>query len=162
MVLVSGREVDGELACPPVSTAGSTKDRWVVFELYHLNSGAWLSHRIGLSNIYHAIDTWCTTRGGKQSGDPASVTDLPDDAMPCPLCKPPWPQDLPEGAEVVRFESPRHTWDECPTPELLVSKLITIRSRDGSVSTFMSDPVSELLRSAARTYPEFTPLLKAA
>lgn len=154
-VLVAGREIDGELACPPVTTYGSAKDRWVEFEVYAQRDGGWLIHRIGRSNIYHRADTSCTTRTGRQSGDLASIDQLPDDAMPCPRCEPPFPQDLPEGPGTVRYEFPRHTWDACPTPELVREKLTTIRSRDGSVTVHMSDPVADLLRQLARRYPEF-------
>jgi hypothetical protein len=162
-LVVQGREIDGELACEPVSTHEADRDRWFVLELYHLNSGAWLSHRTGMSNVYHSLDTTCMMMAGRQSGDPAGIDQLPDDAMPCPLCRPSYPQDLPDvPGPVARFEFPRHTWDECPTPELMVRKLITIRSRDGSIRTFMSSPVAELLRSAAVRYPEFGPLLNAA
>jgi hypothetical protein len=161
-VRVAGREIDGELACPPVTTYGSAKDRWVEFELYALADGSWLIHRIGKSNIYHRADTLCTTRTGRQSGEPAGVDDLPDEAMPCPRCHPPFPEDLPEGAGTVRYEYPRHTWDECPTPELVREKLTTIRSRDGSVTTYLSDPVADLLRQAAARYPEFTDVASPA
>lgn len=154
-MLVAGREINGELACPPVTTYGSAKDRWVEFEVYLLADRSWLIHRIGRSNLYHRKDTLCTTRTGRPSGDPATVDQLPDDAMPCPRCSPPYPDELPEGAGVVRYEFPRHTWDECPTPELVRDKLTTIRSRDGSVTVHMSDPVADLLRRLADRYPEF-------
>jgi hypothetical protein len=154
-VLVAGREINGELACPPVTTYGSAKDRWVEFEVYAMADRSWLVHRIGRSNIYHRAGTLCTTRTGRPSGDPASVEQLPDDAMPCPRCSPPYPDELPEGPGAVRYEFPRHTWDECPTPELVKSKLTTIRSRDGSVTVHRSDPVADLLRRLADRYPEF-------
>lgn len=158
-MLVSGRQVDGELACPPVSTDdGGTRDRWVEFELYLLSNGSWLVHRAGCSNVYHRADTRCTTRNGRQSGDPATVDDLPDAAVPCPRCKPPGPESLRDD-EPVRYEFPRHTWDECPTAQIVREKLTTIRSRDGSVSTVTSDPVDKLLRSAASYHREFAELL---
>jgi hypothetical protein len=164
---VDGRAIDGELACPPVSTEldeqDRKRDRWVTFELYHLDTGGWLAHRTGYSSVYHRLDTRCTTRIGRQSGDPATISQLPDDAVPCLVCKPPYPDRLPETDEpVVRFEFPRHTWDECPTPALVKEKLTTIRSRDGTTSTVTSDPVGELLRGAARSYPEFIPLVTPA
>lgn len=154
-VVVAGREIDGELACPPVTTYGSSKDRWVEFEVYRERSGSWLVHRIGMSNIYHRIGTLCTTRTGRPSGDLASLDQLPDDAMPCPRCEPPWPEDLPDGPGTVRFEFPRHTWDECPTPQLVREKLTTIRSRDGTETVRLSDPVADLLSRLAARYPEF-------
>ncbi len=50
----------------------------------------------------------------------------------------------------------------CPTAYLVKLKLTTVRSRDGSVSTFTSDPVDQLLRGAARHYPEFAGLIEPA
>lgn len=165
-MLVSGRQIDGELACPPVSTMlderGHKRDRWVTFELYHLADGGWLVHRTGLSDVYHRADTRCQTRTGRASGDPASVDDLPDDAVPCQRCRPPVPEQLQGTSGEIRYEFPRHTWDECPTPWIVKEKLTTIKSRDGSVSVVTSDPVAELLRSAARRYPEFSELASPA
>lgn len=162
LMLVSGRQVDGKLACPPVSTMldehGNKRERWVEFELYELDNGSWLAHRAGMSDVYHRADTRCSTRTGRQSGDPATVADLPDDAVPCQRCKPPYPQSLRDD-ESVRFEFPRHTWDECPTAVIVQEKLTTIRNRDGSVSTVISDPVDQLLRSAASAHREFAELL---
>jgi hypothetical protein len=163
MLRVAGREIDGELACTKVTTySGSHRERWVEFELYALASGEWLIHRIGMSNVYHRPDTRCSTRGGWQSGDPAGIDQLPDDALPCVVCKPPYPQDLEDKPGVVRFEFPRHTWDKCLTPEQVKEKLTTARSASGSEASFMSAPVNELLRSAAINYPEFGPLVNPA
>ena len=163
MITVAGREIDGELATEPVTTFGpGHEDRWVEFRLYALDNGQWLIHRAGMSNVYHKIDTRCVTRTGRQSGDPAGVDDLPDDAMPCLVCRPEDPEYLPGGPGTVRFERPRHTWDECPTAFLVKAKLTTVRSRDGSVSTFTSDPVDQLLWCAAQRYPEFAGLIEPA
>lgn len=161
-LVVAGRGIDGELACPPVTTYGSTKDRWVEFEVYAMADGSWLVHRIGHSNVYHRIDTLCTTRTGKPSGDPATVDQLPDEAMPCPVCKPDYPDELPDGPDAVRYEFARHTWDGCPTPELVAEKLTTIRSRDGTVTVRISDPVADLLRQLASRYPQFRQLSEPA
>lgn len=161
-MLVSGRQVDGVLACPPVSTErdehGDKRDRWVEFELYQLASGSWLVHRAGMSDVYHTAGTRCVTRTGRKSGSPALVAQLPDDAVPCVRCKPPWPESLRDD-EPIRYEFPRHTWDECPTAEIVQAKLTTIHSRDGTISVVTSDPVDELLRGAAASHAEFAELL---
>lgn len=159
-VVVAGREIEGVLACPPISTQRRS-GRWFVLELYALADGGWLVHRTGMSVIYHRSDTLCQTRTGAQSGDPASVDDLPDDADPCTMCEPEYPEDLPDGKGVIRYEFPRHSWDECESPAVVKIRLTTVRSRDGSVSEFTSKPVDRLLRSAALAYPEFAPLLAA-
>jgi len=166
-VLVDGREIAGELACPPVSTEldenDRKRDRWVTFELYRLDNGGWLAHRVGESRVYHTLNTRCVTKTGRPSGDPAAIGQLPDDAVPCPRCRPDYPENLPDtDGPVARFEFARHTWDECPTAYLVKEKLTTIRSRDGTTSTVTSDPVGKLLRGAARNYPEFIPLVTPA
>jgi hypothetical protein len=163
---VAGRVIEGQLACPPVSTeidedTEERRDRFFTMELYLLDNGTWLVHRTGWSMVYHRAITACTTAKGRMHGEPASVDDLPDEAVPCPVCRPPGPRHLPEGPGTVRYEYPRHSWDQCPTPELVKQRLTTVRGRDGGVSEFMSEPVAELLRNAAAIYPEFAPLLAA-
>jgi hypothetical protein len=162
---VAGRVIEGVPACAPVSAetddAGNKKDRWAEIELYLLDNGAWLAHRTGMSVVYHRADTRCRTRAGGQSGEPACIDDLPDEAVPCVICQPRAPQFLAGTPGEIRFEFPRHTWDEAPTPQLLKLRLTTSRSRDGTVSVFTSDLVAELLRNAAKIHPEFAPLLAA-
>lgn len=165
-IVVAGREIAGQLACPPVSTeqdeeTGEKRDRWFTMELYALDEGGWLVHRTGWSVIYHRRDTLCMTRGGRKRGDPASVNDLPDDAVPCTFCQPPYPRYLPDEPGTIRYEFPRHSWDRCPTPVAVKARLTTVRSPDGGTSEFISAPVDELLRAAAAIYPEFAPLLAA-
>lgn len=165
-MMVAGREIAGRLACEPVSTEanrdGSKRDQWVVFELYELDNGNWLAHRAGMSVVYHAASTSCRTRTGVQSGEPAGVDDLPDEAVPCERCRPPYPADLPPGPGTVRFEVPRHTWDEAPTAAQIRTALTTIRGRDGSITEKMSAPVDKLLHNAAERHEEFARLLSAA
>lgn len=165
-LVVAGKEIEGVLACPPVSTGqynedGEPRAQWFTMELYALSNGGWLVHRTGWSVVYHKIDTTCVTRVGRKRGDPAGVDDLPDDAMPCRACRPPYPEDIPDGPGTIRFEFPRHSWDACPSPEIVYVRLTTVRSRDGGVSEYVSAPVDELLRNAAAIYPEFAPLLAA-
>jgi hypothetical protein len=122
---------------------------WAEIEVYRLDAGGYLAHRIGRSLVYHRADTWCRTRSGGQPGDPATVDDLPDEAEPCEDCKPKDPQRLGD-TEEIRYEFPRHTFDGCPTPEKLIEALTVIRGRDGSPPSIrFSYPVKTALRMAA-------------
>lgn len=159
-VVVKGRfrdtEIDGVLVAPKVSTRRPGSPRWFELELYQLASGKFLVHRASYSLIYHHPNTACTVKTGRQRGDPiSSLDELPDDAEPCTQCRPPWPEKIADMADAgqlmpVRYEFPRHTFDECATPADVVDNLITIRNRDGTVHTFTSAPVEQLLEGAAR------------
>lgn len=159
-VLIKGRfkdrEIHGSLLCPPVTTWNPSARRWVEIAIYALDDGRWLVHRVGMSYVYHRANTRCRTKLGKQSGDPIrSIADLPDEAVPCERCEPDWPEDLPDTPGIVRFEFARHTFDTCPDAEKAYAKLTTVKDRDGTETTFVSDPVAELLDAAAAASPEF-------
>jgi hypothetical protein len=121
---------------------------WATIEIYRLADDGYFTHRAGYSRVYHTADTACRTRNGDQKGDPATVDDLPDDAEPCPRCKPDPPVDLDDG-QAVRYEFPRHTFDACDTPEMVVERLTVIRHRDRTKSVRYSQPVKDALRDAA-------------
>jgi hypothetical protein len=127
---------------------------WAEIEIYKLADGGYLTHRVGYSLTYHTADTNCLVRGGDQKGDPAGIDDLPDDAEPCDICRPPDPEDLPDDA-VIRYEFPRHTFDNCETPDDVVERLTVIRHRDHSKSVRFSGPVKEALKDAAENDPAF-------
>jgi hypothetical protein len=163
-VLIPGRtrntEIDGELLCPGVTTKNRRSRHWVEIEIYRLASGGYLIHRAGMSYVYHRADTSCTVKSGAAKGEPATVDDLPDEAVPCGACRPPYPEDLADD-EQVRFEFPRHTFDKCETAAQVIEKLTTIYKPDGSVEIRTPAPVRELLEYAAAADPEFAdgPLL---
>lgn len=128
---------------------------WADIRVYALDSGGYLVHRTGYSLIYHTAATRCTTREGVQRGIPASVDDLPDDAEPCQRCRPADPQRLPDGEGVIRYEFPRHTFDQCDTPEQVVDKLTRIRHRDKTTSVQYSQPVTDCLDQCVRNDEAF-------
>jgi len=129
---------------------------WAEIRVYALEAGGYLLHRTGYSLVYHTARTTCVTREQRQRGEPASVDDLPDDAEPCPKCRPRDPQDLPDGDGVIRYEFPRHTFDKCDTPQQVVEKLTVIRNRDGSIHTMKnSQPVSDCLDQCAHNDQAF-------
>jgi hypothetical protein len=128
---------------------------WASIEIYRLEAGGYMTHRIGYSLLYHSAGTTCMTRGREQKGDPATVDDLPDEAAPCPRCRPPRPQDL-DDDDPIRFEFPRHTFDACDTAERTVEALTVIRHRDGTPpSVRYSQPVRDALAEAAQNDPAF-------
>jgi hypothetical protein len=132
---------------------------WADVEVYRLDGGGFLVHRIGMSLVFHRADTTCATRDGRQRGDPAGVSDLPDDAEPCRVCAPPWPEDLPDGEAVIRFEFPRHAFDGCDSPEQVAEKLTVIRHRDKTRSVQFSQPVNDCLEECAANDPAFAKFL---
>lgn len=153
-----------EITGPRIGFGTSEREEslaWAEIEIYRLpDEGGYMVHRSGCSVIYHSKDTRCTTRERVPKGKPASADDLPDDAVPCDKCRPPEPEYLPEGDGVVRFEFPRHTFDECKTPDQVVERLTVIRHRDGTRSVQYSQPVLDAIEEAAnndRAFERFRP-----
>jgi hypothetical protein len=135
---------------------------WADIEIYRLAAGGYLTHRIGYSLVYHTAETHCMTREHKQKGDPATVDDLPDEAVPCPRCTPAPPQLL-DDDEPIRFEFPRHTFDSCDTAAKAVEALTVIRRRDGSPpSVRYSGPVKDALAEAAQNDEAFMKIAATA
>lgn len=129
--------------------------RWAELEVYKLDSGDYLIHRIGMSRVYHQPDTECSTASGQPSGDPATRADIPDDAVSCDRCLPPWPEDLKPG-EKIRFEFPRHTIDRCEDPAGVIERLTNMRNRkSGTRTSVISVPVQALLVQCMANDPEF-------
>lgn len=123
--------------------------KWAEIEIYRLDEGGYMTHRLGYSLVYHRADTWERTAAGGQPGNPATVDDLPDEASPCKVCRPVPPQALGDDEE-IRYEFPRHTFDSCKTAAQVIERLTVIRSRDGDPpSVRFSGPVQSALREAA-------------
>lgn len=136
---------------------------WVDMFAYRLedSQAGYLLWRIGMSTIYHTAGTECTTFSGRQRGDSATIDDLPDDAQPCPKCRPPHPLDLGDD-EPIRFEFPRNTVDLCPEPRSMVTTLTTMHTRGTQVRTVaVSEPVKDLLAMCVRNDPAFADAVRA-
>lgn len=127
---------------------------WAEIEVYRLNDGGYLAHRAGYSLVYHTKGTRCVTRNQEQRGELVPARQLPPDAEPCVRCRPEPPDYLPDGAE-VRWETPRHTFDNCNDPQQVEERLTVIRHPDRSRSVRYSKPVRDALREASRNDPEF-------
>jgi hypothetical protein len=141
------------------SSRRSGSPAWAEVEVYKLADSGYLVHRTGVSLVYHTPGTACTTRDERQRGEPAGVDDLPDDAEPCPKCRPPYPRELPDGPATVRYEFPRHAFDGCDTPERVAEKLTVIRHRDKTQSVQFSQPVNDCLEECARNDAGFAKFL---
>jgi hypothetical protein len=128
--------------------------KWAEIEIYACEDGTFTVHRAGYSNVYHTADTRCLTREGRQRGRPARLDDLPDDAVPCTVCAPPYPDELGDDDE-IRYEVPRHTFAQCENQVNCLDKLTVIRHRDGSRTVQVSRPVRDALREAAQHDPGF-------
>lgn len=136
---------------------------WAEVEVWKLDGGeGYLVHRTGCSLVYHRTDTECETRDHRQRGDVAGVDDLPDDAEPCPKCRPPYPEALPDGPSTIRYEFPRHAFDGCDTPEQVAEKLTVIRHRDKTRSVQFSQPVNDCLTECAANDPGFEKFVPGA
>lgn len=156
---------DGELLDWTQTPGPPDRPRWVEIYVYKLDNGTgYMLHRIGKSVIYHRADTRCTISDGRQSGDVAKISDLPDNAEPCDECAPPFPEDIGDDEE-IRFEFDRHTFNRCATAARVIDKLTVYRSpssgqgdedtgRSAKTST-VSAPVRELLEKLAAKDPAF-------
>jgi hypothetical protein len=127
---------------------------WAEIEIYKLNDGGYMTHRAGYSLTYHTADTKCMTRNGDQKGEPATVDDLPDEAEPCQRCRPEQPEYLANDAE-IRFEFPRHTFDNCEDPGQVEERLTVIHHRDHGTSVRYSKPVRDAIAEARRNDTAF-------
>jgi hypothetical protein len=148
-------EWEGALIAPVTTQRPAHSDRrprWLEMNLYRLDSGGYLLHRLGHSVVYHLAGGPCAFKG-----EEVTVEALPDDAVRCedaplprgPVCAPPWPQDLADD-EVVLLEQVRHTIDQAPDPRAIVERASTANHRKESVrSVGISQPVKEMIRKAA-------------
>lgn len=144
------REFNGKLIAES-STKKPGDIRWVEFRLYRLDDGAgYISHRAGMSDIFHRQDTTCQTAQGRPSGDECTIEELPDSAVPCPVCRPKQPWNLADD-DVIRYEFPRNTVDQAADPGPIIHKLSTKTDRRTRVTTTMaSGPVADLLDQASQ------------
>jgi hypothetical protein len=148
------QEWDGELAAHDSTRLGG-KPRWAEISVWKLDGGGWLVHRQGRSLIYHREGTTCRTAIGRKPGAVAIVHDLPDDADPCDVCNPPYPEELGED-EKVRYEFPNHTFEEAGDVAGVLRALTTYRDRrTGKVTVRVSGPVASVLEQLGNRYEEF-------
>jgi hypothetical protein len=139
----------------PEQSLGRPRRRWGVNRVWRLRSGGYVLAREAYSVIYHTNPTTCLTRNGLQSGDPADVDELPDEAYPCWACKPPYPEALDDGGKPVRFEFPRRTIDQCSDPGQVVYRLTNSRKFSGILAQEIPEPTRALLEQCRDHDPDF-------
>jgi len=131
-----------------------SRPRWGVNRVWKLRGGTYVLATEAFSCVYHRSDTRCRTRNRLVSGDPATIDDLPDDAVPCWICHPPAPQDLGDD-EPVRYEFPRRSIHECETPAQVIDKLMISRKQGGTRSRELPEPSRALVMLCASNDPDF-------
>lgn len=161
-VTVEGRDgksadIHGVLLVPPVTTYSDDKDRWAEFRMYRREGGGYTVHRAGMSLVYHQLDGPCRTKDGSPSGHVKKAGELPDNAVSCDACRPPYPEEL-RPDEEVRFEEPRHTINHCADAKEAVDAL-TWDPKNHRRS--WTAPVSDLIMACARVEPEFAAVGKS-
>ena len=152
------RKFDGEQIA---HSKTNRQPRWIEFRLWKLDDGTYASYRAGMSNVYHRERTRCYRAKGGMAGEPATVDNLPDDAVPCRTCKPLFPDELADAKDQgqhirIRYETPRITVDFYATADAVIERLTTVNDpRKGITGTLISAPVADLFEQAARNDPEF-------
>jgi len=153
-VSFTGTEIGHSSTRSPDARTGQLPDRWNEQRAWKIprsdGSFTWKFAKYGYSVIYHAADTRCRSRDGL-AGSPATVDDLPDDAVPCPRCRPAPPEDLADAKDAgtlvpVRYEFPRIEITDCATPDDVIMAAALKRSRDThQVSVMLSGPARDLI-----------------
>lgn len=145
-------EFEGELIAEQARREGQ---RWPEFRIWKLTGGGYMAQRVGCSNVYHTAGTRCSTKQRSQRGSPATVEDLPDDAEPCEICNPPYPEDLRDD-EQVRFEFPRSSMRRYRTARQVIKFFTLWRDPDTQETVQrVTKPVQALLEQAAAADPAF-------
>ncbi len=156
-----GWEIDGEEIAhvstrfgDPEQKRADARPRWGDNYVWRLAPGPagprYALYRASMSVVYHTAGTSCRVTGsggrgtGAQMGSPAAVKDLPDDAEPCWICEPPYPEDLAEG-DSIRFEFPRQTLEICDGADQVIRRLTRYRRHTGQELTGASGPARELI-----------------
>jgi hypothetical protein len=121
------------------STESNVSLRWLELELYRVGkgklTGTYLLHRVGQSVVYHAPEA-CGY------GKATDWKNVPDDAEPCPVCKPV------AGAEAeVWMESAWSKVIRCADAHKVEEALLM----KGKSGLFLSQPATNLLEKASRT-----------
>jgi hypothetical protein len=114
---------------------GST--RWIEFELYRTENGAYVLSRVGVSVIYHTAACHLVKRYGLQE---LPVAELRDDVVPCDECRPSFE------AEIVFPEKYRYWAQVSEDPAAVLEALYKY---DNSGAKYLTHVAQRLLDQAA-------------
>lgn len=145
----------GELIADVVSQPANLP-RWTEMELFRLTDGTgrYVVHIIGCSVLYHTHNSDCNAGIGTR------LADLPEDAEPCPRCRPVSVTEkvrVHEGDRVVDFEVDRHTTHVCASADEAVDRLRSTGARNATHE--FSGPALRLLTAAAQRDPAINRVL---
>jgi len=115
--------------------AGS--DRWIEFDLYRTDNGAYILSRIGVSLVYHGASCPLVKRYGLQE---QLVTKLSVDALPCVQCYPTLE------APLVFPEKFRYWAQVSDDPDAVLSALYKV---DGEGARYLTKVAERLLQDAS-------------
>jgi hypothetical protein len=124
-----------------ISTEDAELPRWTTMELYRTTDGRYVYYRIGHSLVYHDPGTTLCRTGVLMRPE-----DLPEDAEPCPKCRPASDPDAP-----VHMEEDLPAIFICTDVAGVVQALV--KTRNGSAT--ISRPAQRLLADAARRDENF-------
>lgn len=135
------------------TTYAPYKTQWTEMRLYRVtkgpNNGLYVLEVVGCSDAYHRVKAECK---GSQNGDVIPSSDLPEEAKPCPKCRP-GVQGKDTLPETVALELDWPQLSECATPADVINTL-----KDGAEGK-ISNPAQRLLIEAAENDPDMNTAL---
>jgi hypothetical protein len=92
-----------EVSDESAAAIGRTRSvRWMEMELYKMESGLYLLHNAGCSDVYHRRGLPC------KQGTVMTADQLSERAVPCQRCRPPLPAELADDTEIA-VETDNHS-----------------------------------------------------
>lgn len=116
-------------------------DRWVEFDLYRTEAGAYVVARVGYSNLFHAPGCQVVKRGRHV---PSPVATLTETSKPCSLCMPVTSVD--QAHELIYPEKPIYWAQACQNAEGALESL-AMYDQDGA--RYFTHVARKLIRDAA-------------
>jgi hypothetical protein len=117
-------------------------DRWVEFDLYRTEAGAYVVARVGYSNLFHTADCKVVRRGRHS---PAPVATLTEDSKACELCSPVTSVD--QAHELIYPEKPIYWAQVCQNADGALESL-AMYDQDGA--RYFTHVARKLIRDAAK------------
>ena len=127
--------------------SGGRRARWSHDIIWRLESGKYALYRSSQSHVYHSDPTTCLTRAGAMSGERVRADDLPDGAIACWVCEPPYPDEL-RPRDWVRYEWPRQSLAVCEEPHQVIDQLTTSTRYSGAQVSGVPDNTLKLIGQA--------------